>query len=190
MRGLPLLAFILVAQPGYAQDSIYARKSISYLTSKKCFGRGYVRKGLYNAEKFIVGEIVKQNADPLFPRSYVQPFHHSVNTFPGRCKVKLNGRKLVPGEDYILDPANPNVSGRYVLEKKDSVTFFSSQNDPPLEIRLKKKLTYGVSLDRKNYCVIELDRQRISEEPKEVKVKIESRMLPYFESRNIGCYLG
>ena len=41
----------------WAQDSLYTRNAIGYLTSKKCYGRGYLNNGLQYAEQFLISEI-------------------------------------------------------------------------------------------------------------------------------------
>ena len=46
-----------------AQDTAYARKVIKYLTSERCFGRGYIHGGLETAEKYLISEIKKKMTD-------------------------------------------------------------------------------------------------------------------------------
>ena len=107
-----VLLAILQCKHSNAQDSLYTREVIEYLTNKKCFGRGYVKNGLYHAERYLVNELRSSNVQPLLSSGYTQEFFHPVNTFPSKVKVKLNGRKLEPGADYILDPASRGLAGR------------------------------------------------------------------------------
>ncbi len=51
MRLLLICAAVVLLLPGKAQDTVYARQILKFLTSKKCFGRGYVKNGLDVAAK-------------------------------------------------------------------------------------------------------------------------------------------
>src|SRR5689334_2192539 len=121
-RQLLLFAFCFSSFFYSAQDSLYTRKVIKYLTSPKCYGRGYIKNGLRQAEKFLVKEIRSCQALPLFDENYTQPFYHTVNTFPGKCEVKINGKKLRPGIDFIPSASAPSLKGNYTLSTVDSVT--------------------------------------------------------------------
>lgn len=173
----------------YGQDTSYARQIINKLTSKQCFGRGYVNNGLQNAETIIVDEIKLNKCEPLFSGSYTQSFFHNINTFPEKCEVKINGKVLVPGIDYILNPSSHKLKGKFDLTKKDSVTYNTIQNGINVMVSKKNKLTYGVSTTLNNFCEIELDKNRFTEEPKSIKLDIENKFITNFESKNIGCYI-
>lgn len=172
-----------------AQDSLYTRDVISYLSSKKCFGRGYLNNGLQNAEKFLISEILKTNAQPLFKNSFTQPFLHSVNTFPSSCDVILNGQKLEPGLDFIVNPSSFGVKGVFDLNQKDSVSFENIGSKKSVVVSLHKKLTYSVATDVKPYCEILLDKNKIKELPKHIKLNIKNKLVNKFESKNIGCLI-
>src|ERR1035437_878814 len=86
-----------------AQDSLYARQVIKKLTSKEFFGRGYLNNGLDKAAKYIAKELKTFEAKPLFYTGYFQWFDFNVNTFPGKVIVKVDGKLLKPGADYILN---------------------------------------------------------------------------------------
>ncbi len=190
MRSFVLLSWFCVSVVSLrAQDTIYARRVITYLCSKDCFGRGYIRNGLQTAEKFIKNEISRQKALPLFGDSYTQSFLQPVNTFPAACEVKINGTKLSPGLDFIPDPGSGSAHGHYTLTKVDSVNYIAVQGDVKIMVTLKNKLTFSVSRKQNSFCGIELDQKRFKEGPRELDLKLESKFNPDFESRNIGCYL-
>ena len=170
----------------FAQDTIYARDVIRQLTSKSFFGRGYVKNGLQKAESFIINEIKKQKTFPLFGKTYTQTFIHSVNTFPKTCDVKLNGKELEPGIDYILNPNSPSIKGKFNLIKKDS-SFYSDNSK--VNVLFKNKLTYRVSSVVDLRCEIELDKHLINQEPKFIELNIQNKFLPFFKSKNIACFL-
>lgn len=134
-----------------------------------------------------MAEIVQQSAKPLFGDKFVQPFFHSVNTFPKQCEVKVNGIKLQAGIDFIPDPGAHSAHGKFKLFKKDSLHFVSGNPPTAISLTLKKKLTYSVAAEVNKDCTIELDKTKFSAEPLDVELNIKSKLVN-FESRNIGCF--
>jgi aminopeptidase YwaD len=188
MRLPGVLLFVLLFSRLNSQDTANARKIIRFLTSEKCFGRGYVKNGLASAESYIVAEITKQKAQPLFGTSYLQPFRHKVNTFPRRLNVSVNGKKLRTGLDFIPDSGCPSVYGNFHLEKQDSVSYVASQKTVTLQVITPNKLTHGVSTTTDQACVIHLRKGAFNKEPRSLKVNIKSKLID-FESRNIACFI-
>ena len=114
------------------QDLIYARKCVNELTSKKYHGRGYVKDGSNTAASFLFDEFLKYSTDEPISQSFSFP----VNTFPGKMKVAINGKKLIPGKDYIIGTACPSITGDFKIFKIDSSNYDA------------------VSIDLKNYFVL------------------------------------
>ena len=96
-----------------AQDLEYARSVVKTLASPAYKGRGYFGDGATKASAFIAGEFEKAGLIPLNQGSYYQNFNLSVNTFPGKVAVALDGRKLVTAKDYLVDASSPACSGNY-----------------------------------------------------------------------------
>lgn len=184
---IPFLFAVLFAGTLSAQDTVYARKVIRHLCSKECFGRGYIRQGLAKAEKFIVKELKAQGTSPLFDNSYTQVFSQPVNTFPGTCKVRLNGKTLVTGLDFIPDPGSTAIKGTFQLVKVDSVNYIATEGTQKIMLILKNKLTFSVARKQDPFSGIEVDRRRFQEEPKELEITLQSKFIPDFQSRNIAC---
>jgi aminopeptidase YwaD len=183
-----ILLFSFSYYLSFSQDTVYAREVIKYLTSKKCFGRGYLNNGLDIASKYIVSELRANKAEPLFATGYFQWFDFNVNTFPGKVNVKINNKLLKPGIDYIISPESGNLKGKYTLQKKDSITFGAENCDVPLTIRLKRKLTYSVATNSVAACVIEvLNDNKTS--PTIVEVNIESKVLTKYINKNICAFI-
>ncbi len=182
----------------HAQDSLYTRQVIKKLTSKEFFGRGYLNNGLDKASKFIAGELKKFEAKPLFYTGYFQWFDFNVNTFPGKMEVKINGKKLKPGEDFIVSPESNSLKGdffsgtsskgKYNLERKDSITFIGN-SEIPLVLSLKRKLTFSVALEAASYCGIELLNKNNYFDIKSVSVNIESKVLTKYINKNICAFI-
>jgi len=101
---LPLLSF--------SQELNYAREVINKLTSEELAGRGYVNHGDQKAASFIQEEFKKIGLKPV-GKSFIQNFETSINTFPSSMELSVNGKTLIPGEDYIIDPSSPSIKGQY-----------------------------------------------------------------------------
>jgi aminopeptidase YwaD len=190
MRQLIAVFLILLSVLStYAQDSLYARKTIKFLTSKACYGRGYLRNGLNTAASYIAKELKTLRVQPLQSENYFQPFRFNVNTFPGKVSVKINGQALKPGEDYIISPESAGLKGKFTIQKKDSTTYTSNSGAHPLLIRLKKKLTFSVATEEADYCEIELLDRGNYRDIKTAEINIQNKMILPFEAKNIIGFL-
>ena len=183
MRCTWLIVFAVASYVLSAQDTVYARKIINDLTSEKFYGRGYLHNGLGKAANYIEHELKSNGIAPLFDGKYLQPFFQTVNTFP-TIDVTLNGKKLIPGWDYIPHPSSGPLKGRYPLYPKDSVTYSSPRGE--LVVQLRKKLTYSVGNETRNKTIIELDKTRFQELPVKAEVEIKTKLLNKFKANNVG----
>ena len=172
----------------YSQDSVYARQVIKFLSSKHCFGRGYLHNGLSRAASYISKELKAQQVIPLFSTGYYQPFYFNVNTFPNQMSVKVNGKKLEVGKDYILSPESRGLKGKFELLKKDSLNYLPVDPSIPLKISLKKKLTYSVSRQTGDYCEVQLLNKN-NFQIQNVEVNIKNKLLLNFQNNNICGYI-
>jgi hypothetical protein len=109
---LLFFAFTLV---GYAQEVEYAREVIGKLCSESMKGRGYVGNGDAIAAKFLSDEFEKAGLKK-FSKTYFQKFSTPVNSFPGKMSVSVDGEKLEPGKDFLIDPGSPGISGSFQVE--------------------------------------------------------------------------
>ncbi len=173
----------------FSQDSLYTKQIIKKLTSKEFFGRGYLNNGLDKAAKYIAGELKRWEAKPLFSTGYFQWFDFNVNTFPGKMEVKINGKKLKPGEDYILSPESSGLKGSFKMERKDSVTFIGRTETIPLAIILERKLTFSVAHEAAQYCAIELLNKNNYSDIKTAEVNIENKLLTKYINKNICAFI-
>ncbi len=183
-----LFVFLFVNQ-ACAQDTLYARQVIKYLTSESCLGRGYVKKGLQTAEAYICHELKQNKLQPLFGKSFTQSFFHPVNTFPKACELSVNGKKLVPGLDFIVDPSSCSMTGTFKLQSIDSTHFIQVEGSKNISLSFKDKLTYSVGRKESNFCGFELDRARFKEMPKDLVVNVQNKFIPHFKSKNIGAFI-
>jgi hypothetical protein len=113
-RGLLLLVFIAywsLTATGQSAVLDYAHYVIDTLTSPAIDGRGYVDSSDYKAARFIRNEFEKMMLKPL-SENYFQTFTLSANTFPAEMKVKYDGKKLIPGQDFLVDAASSGLKGK------------------------------------------------------------------------------
>ncbi len=96
-----------------AQDIDYAREVVKQLCAPSMHGRGYVEQGERKAADFIAGEFEKMGVKSFEEDTYFQPFSISVNTFPNRMNLWIDGKQLTPGEDFYIEPASKGGSGRF-----------------------------------------------------------------------------
>jgi len=102
----------------FSQQLQYARKVINTLASPAFKGRGYVENGDKIASAYIANEFKKSKVIPLNNGSYFQNYDLSVNTFPGKVEVKLNGQLLITGADYLIGATSPSVHGTFKVISK------------------------------------------------------------------------
>lgn len=177
-----------------AQDTVYARTVIKFLTSEKCFGRGYVRNGLHAAQMYIGSELRKEKVNPLFVKTmfaqdYYQEFKFNVNTFPGKMQVAVDGQTLKAGKDFIVYSDSKGVSGHFNMTKRDSVTYLAPLT-ASLVVSLKDKLTFSVDTDVKGRCNIQiLNKKKRFNNIKVIDANIENVLMPNYPSNNIGAYI-
>jgi len=86
---------------------------VDTLTSNYFKGRGYVANGHGKAAAFLSNEYREIGLDSLSKKSYLQRFKIDVNTFPKKVALKINGKKLIPGEDFIVEPYSGSAVGVY-----------------------------------------------------------------------------
>lgn len=188
-----LIFYVVLSLAGLsarAQDLFSARKTLDTLTSPAMWGRGYTREGMKKAADYLVRQFVSYGLHPMQPAAgkeaafaYKQPFYLSVNTFPGRMKVMINGRALQPGVDFIISPESIGQKSKGPLQQRDSVTYISPQHRIVLE--LKNKLTWSVAQDKADYTLIQINKKSLPEKPERIEIDIENQFIESFEAYNI-----
>jgi aminopeptidase YwaD len=167
-----------------AQDISYNKKIVDTLTSPALWGRGYTKSGMTNAVNVLQAEFITIGLQPLNGKNFLQKFSVPVNTFPGKMDVIINGKKLIPGVDFLVGPDSRANKVFGTLEKVDSATYMDKKNK--IIVTLEKKLTWSVSQTKGLYTKIEIDKNRFKEIPKSIDVNIENLFLKKFEMANIA----
>lgn len=197
---------MLVSGSSMAQDVARARKTLETLASPAFHGRGYVKGGDSIAADYLGREFANIGLKKL-GSSYYQGFTMPVNTFPGKMKVKVNGKKLVPGKDYIVSPANPSLKGEFRIAYEDSTKNTALICTPNIAIVLletrtknswpvtspalitEKKLTFSVSQKQRESSTIYFLKDRFPTNATTLKVDVEAKLIPNHHARNVIGYV-
>ena len=89
---------------------------VDTLASESMKGRGYVDQGVDKAATFIAQEFERLGLQKL-SESYFQEFESPVNTFPDNVKLSINGVRLTPGIDFLIEPGSPGITGSYSIQR-------------------------------------------------------------------------
>jgi len=190
MRVIAITILFFFSIFSWGQNEIQkAKKIIQHLSSPKLGGRGYVNDGTNKAAKFITSYYKEYNLIPFKANSYAQFFNISVNTFPDKIKVKINGKRLRPGIDFLVRPESNTGKGRYKLIAKDSLSFISSQKEIPIIINKVKKLTWSVSDKVENYIGVELLIDSFPAKIQDAEIHIKNKYIPNYQVQNICGYV-
>lgn len=104
-----------------AQDMSRVRKNLETLCAPEMHGRGYVQDGDKKAAAFIQKQFQEAGLK-TFAGSYYQPFSLPVNTIL-ETTLKLDGKKLKPGFDYIPDAGIKSGKGKLPVQLLDTLIF-------------------------------------------------------------------
>ncbi|WP_412466377.1 M28 family metallopeptidase [Pedobacter sp. KLB.chiD] len=181
MKKFGFFIFLFCAFNSFAQDSTYTRGIINTLTSKTFWGRGYTKDGMKKAADYIEDAYQKIGLLPM-GTAYKQTFNFPVNTFPGKMMVAINGKKLIPGKDFIINNESPGIKQKARLKQIDSLNY---QATPSFIISLKDKLTWSVATEVGELTTIQLNKKNFTAIPKEISADIENKFIPNFQAANI-----
>ena len=183
MKNIIVLVFLVSIINANAQDSQYARGVVDTLTSATFWGRGYTNNGMQKAAQYLSEQFLTAGVIPLQGASYFQTFSYPVNTFPGKMEVVINGTKLQPGYQFIVDNESSGFKGEVILEKKDSTHFINFKKK--IIVELKDKLTWSVSNVAADYTSIQVDKIAMVGEPITINLDVENKFISAFKAANV-----
>ncbi len=121
MRTSLLLPFALLLSTHLIAQEDYGRKIVKELAADKYYGRGFIFDGDRKAANFIKATFEKNGVLPIEGNAdgYFQYFNLSPNVFPKPAKLKINGKQLKLGYDYLVDAASKSIKGTFDLVRLD-----------------------------------------------------------------------
>ncbi|HYG37740.1 MAG TPA: M28 family peptidase, partial [Cytophagales bacterium] len=153
-----ICSFFFIAASGWAQDMERVYSVLDTLTSPSFNGRGYVGEGDKKAAQYIAKEFSTIGLQSFESGSYFQPFTFPINTFPGKLSLKVDGKYLTAGEDFIVEASSSGLKfkgkacfldtlifhdlaakDRFLKEKCDKNVLVYRAEDLPKIIKLEDK---------------------------------------------------
>jgi aminopeptidase YwaD len=172
------VCFILIAVASTAQDSFYARKIVDTLTTPNFWGRGYTNNGVQKAANFLKRELESFELETL-----MQSYNFSVNTFPSKMEVEINGKKLIPGIDFIISPESKGIKASGSCQKGKGNDYIDINNR--VIFKIEEKLTWSVAQQVEDYTLIQIAATSLSEPIQNYTAHIENKFIKKYENNNI-----
>ncbi len=113
------LFFILLFSFETQSQTLNFSKYLDTLCSNYFMGRGYVNGGHIKTANFLVEKFEEINLEPLSNDRFTQDFNINVNTFPDTVELKLDGKSLIPGKDFMISPQSRGLKGAFNVVKVD-----------------------------------------------------------------------
>ena len=164
-----------------------SRSYVDTLTSPYFWGRGYTKDGMGKAAVFLQNEFRSIGLTSFEQSNYLQNFTYPVNIFPKEIEVKIDGKKLKPGEDFIVAAESRSANGKYDLQQADSNIFINRAS--MVIVKTSSKLTWSVAPEMADYTLIEVLNTSIKKSPKEIKLEIDQQLIPDFKAANVLGYV-
>lgn len=145
-----ILFALLFLNAASAQNLERAKKVIADLGNKKMHGRSPCFKGDKIAADYIQNLFITAGLKPIANESYTQSFSYNTQVFPKQMSLTINGKKLKPGIDFIIDPVSITGKGKAEILYLDSV-FFKHAKENVSNLSFTNK---AVVYDQKNYALL------------------------------------
>jgi len=178
-----LLLLLFSSKLLLAQDEAFARKIVDTLSSRHFWGRGYTKHGVHKAEKYLTAQFKSIGLKPMDGKNFLQPFSYSVNTYPGKMDVAINGEPLIPGQDFIVSPESRGIKKTIQLEQQDSTHFVNVANK--VMVVKENKLTWSAEQKAKDYTIIEVNKNLFKPKPASISINIKNKLIANFKTANI-----
>ena len=176
-KSLILLLFFF-SNASFAQDLVYARKTLNTLTSPQLWGRGYTKNGMKKAADFIEKEFSRMGLKPA-----QQIFDFPVNTFPGKMSVTIDGKNLIAGKDFIVGQASKGIHADGQFIQQDSIHYTTESQQ--LRLTLQPKLTWSVATKVEELTELFIKKEALTKKPLTYSIHIENQFVPAFKAANI-----
>ena len=117
------------------------RKYLNDLCSERMHGRGYVNNGIQNAETYIQQKFESFQLQNLFDEEG-SSVTYSVNTFPDKLQLTIDGTQLTAGKDFMIDAISGGGTATLKcipFNKKDLQDVCTGNNISALKEKYKSK---------------------------------------------------
>ncbi len=182
MKKYMLIFCLIIPGTVFSQDIELARTILDTLSSKAMWGRGYTKNGIDKAANYIDGKFEAYGLKPMSGNTFKQPFSIPVNTFPGDMEVKINGKQLIPGKEFIIMPESTGKTVSSKLLQRDSAVFIAAADR--ILVSLKDKLTWSVSNQVADYTGIDILKGSV-ENPSTIELNATNEFINHFETANV-----
>ncbi|MBR4498472.1 MAG: M28 family peptidase [Bacteroidales bacterium] len=136
------LTILLIACSFYTFAQVESgRKYLNDLCSERMHGRGYVNNGIQNAEKYIQQKFESFQLQNLFDEEG-SSVTYSVNTFPDKLQLTIDGTQLTAGKDFMIDAISGGGTATLKcipFNKKDLQDVCTGNNISALKEKYKSK---------------------------------------------------
>ncbi len=177
------ILFVTVSNFSFSQDVNYAHQLVDTLTSPYFWGRGYTKDGMSKAAQFLARQFTVFGLKPLSGNTFFQPFSYPVNTFPDNMHVRINGKDLIAGKDFIISPDSRGTHAKGNLQLQDSVHYVDTINR--IIVSLEDKLTWSVAPEPADYTMIEVAKKSFAETPATIDADIDNKPVKNFKASNV-----
>lgn len=167
-----------------AQDVAYAQKQVKKLSSKTFWGRGYTKKGMQKTADYLAQQLRDLGLSPMSDEGFKQSFAYPINTFPGKMKLSINGKRLRPGRDFIINPTSRSCTANGRLHQVDSNNFINSQHQ--FLATMQNKLTWPATADTIAHTHVLIKKSAFADTCLlSFKVDVEKKFVPDFTAHNV-----
>ncbi len=98
----------------------FIRTTIETLCAPSMHGRGYQEDGMQKAGDYIAERLEAMKVPPFIAGEYRQRFEVAANSIY-KPRIKLDGKTLRPGYDYLIRPNSGSLWASYRLSLRDSI---------------------------------------------------------------------
>lgn len=148
-KNLLLLPVFFLVFSGFSQVE-EARSRVERLCSPEFHGRGYVNGGDSIAAYYLAAEFEKIGLEH-FKSGYFQTFGFPVNTFPGKMEISVGENRLIPGVDFIVDPACPALHAELNLVRLSVPVILNEQQLIDTLVKYKEDRSIAYILEEGEY---------------------------------------
>jgi aminopeptidase YwaD len=120
------LLLLLFSLGAHAQNMERVKSIVATLSAKSMHGRSPAFEGDRKAATYIESLFRTAGLQPV-GSSFLQHFYYDTQVFPKKMSLTINGKKLQPGIDFIIDPISTSGKGKVEIIYLDSIFFLRTE---------------------------------------------------------------